>query len=86
MKKRKEIPKMSEITTIISTVGFPIAACIACGMFIKWIIEQNNKNMADIRAEQASINRSMQQAINNNTKALNELIAKLDLCKAVNDD
>lgn len=77
---------MNEVATLISTVGFPIAACIACGMFIKWIIEQNNKNMADVRAEQASINRSMQQAINNNTKALNELIAKLDLCKAVESD
>lgn len=77
---------MNEIATIISTVGFPIAACIACGMFIKWIIEQNNKNMSDVRAEQASINRSMQQAINNNTKALQELINKLDLCKAVESD
>ena len=77
---------MNEIATIISTVGFPIAACIACGMFIKWIIEQNNKNLADVRAEQASINRSMQQAINNNTKALQELINKLDLCKAVEKD
>ena len=86
MKEGKEILKMNEIATIISTVGFPIAACIACGMFIKWIIEQNNKNIADVRAEQASINRSMQQAINNNTKALQELIKKLDLCKAVEKD
>lgn len=74
---------MSDIATLISTVGFPIAACIACGFFIKWIIEQNNKNMESIRAEQANINRTMQQAINNNTKALQELIDKLDLCEAV---
>ena len=76
---------MGDITTIISTVGFPIAACIACGFFIKWIIEQNNKNMESIRAEQANINRTMQQAINNNTKALQELIDKLDLCEAIKD-
>ena len=74
---------MGDIATIISTVGFPIAACIACGFFIKWIIEQNNKNMESIRAEQANINRTMQQAINNNTKALQELIDKLELCEAV---
>lgn len=77
---------MNEIATIISTVGFPISACIACGLFIKWIIEQNNKNMADIRAEQANINRTMQTAINNNTKALQELIDKLDLCKAMENN
>ena len=76
---------MGDIATIISTVGFPIAACIACGFFIKWIIEQNNKNMESIRAEQANINRTMQQAINNNTKALQELIDKLDLCEAIKD-
>lgn len=74
---------MNEIVTIISTVGFPIAACIACGMFIKWIIENNNKMISDIRTEQAGLNRTMQQAINNNTKALQELIDKLDLCEAV---
>lgn len=77
---------MSDIATLISTVGFPIAACIACGFFIKWIIEQNNKNMESIRAEQANINRTMQQAINNNTKALQELIDKLDLCEAIKGD
>lgn len=74
---------MSDIATLISTVGFPIAACLGMGFFIKYIIDMNNKTMSDIRAEQANINRSMQQAINNNTKALQELIDKLDLCRAI---
>ena len=74
---------MSDIATLISTVGFPIAACLGMGFFIKYIIDMNNKTMSDIRTEQANINRSMQQAINNNTKALQELIDKLDLCRAI---
>lgn len=74
---------MSDIATIISTVGFPIAACVGMGWFIKWTIETNNKMISDIRTEQAGLNRTMQQAINNNTKALQELIDKLDLCEAV---
>lgn len=77
---------MNDITTLISTVGFPIAACLGMGFFIKYIIDMNNKTMSDIRAEQANINRSMQQAINNNTKALQELIDKLDLCRAIEND
>lgn len=77
---------MSDIATLISTVGFPIAACLGMGFFIKYIIDMNNKTMSDIRAEQANINRSMQQAINNNTKALQELIDKLDLCRAIEND
>lgn len=77
---------MGEIATIISTVGFPIAACIGCAFFIKYIIDMNAKTMDSIRAEQANINRTMQTAINNNTKALQELIDKLDLCKAMENN
>ena len=74
---------MNEIATLISSVGFPITACIFLGWFVKWQTENNNKTMTDLRAEQSNLNRSMQQAINNNTKALQELIDKLDLCEAI---
>lgn len=77
---------MSDIANLISVVGFPIAACIGCAFFIKYIIDMNAKTMESIRAEQANINRTMQQAINNNTKALQELIDKLDLCRAIDND
>ena len=77
---------MNEIATLISTVGFPIAACIGMGWFVKYQTDNNNKTMSDLRTEQAEQNNTMLKAINNNTKALQELIDKLDLCKAVNDD
>lgn len=77
---------MNDIVQIISTLGFPIAACIAMGWFVKYQTDNNNKTMADLRNEQAEQNTTMLKAINNNTKALQELIDKLDLCKAVNDD
>ena len=77
---------MNDIVQIISTLGFPIAACIAMGWFVKYQTDNNNKTMADLRQEQAEQNNTMLKAINNNTKALQELIDKLDLCKAVNDD
>lgn len=77
---------MNDVVQIISTLGFPIAACIGMGWFVKYQTDLNNKNMSDMRAEQATQNRTMQTAINNNTKALQELIDKLDLCKAVEND
>ena len=77
---------MNDVVQIISTLGFPIAACIAMGWFVKYQTDNNNKTMADLRQEQAEQNNTMLKAINNNTKALQELIDKLDLCKAVNDD
>lgn len=77
---------MNEIATLISTVGFPIAACVGMGWFVKYQTDNNNKTMADLRNEQAEQNNTMLKAINNNTKALQELIDKLDLCKAVEND
>lgn len=77
---------MNEIATLISTVGFPIAACIGMGWFVKYQTDNNNKTMSDLRTEQAEQNNTMLKAINNNTKALQELIDKLDLCKAVEND
>lgn len=75
-----------DIVTIISTLGFPIFSCLALGWFVKYQTDNNNKTMADLRSEMANQNRTMQTAINNNTKALQELIDKLDLCKAIDNE
>lgn len=56
----------SAIVQIISSLGFPIACCIA--MF--W---QNNKLNESHKAEVSKLN----EAINNNTIALNHIIDKL---------
>lgn len=56
----------STIVQIISSLGFPIACCIA--MF--W---QNNKLNESHKAEVSKLN----EAINNNTIALNHIIDKL---------
>lgn len=56
----------STIVQLISSLGFPIACCIA--MF--W---QNNKLNESHKAEVSKLN----EAINNNTIALNHLIDKL---------
>lgn len=54
------------IVQLVSSLGFPIACCIA--MF--W---QNNKLNESHKAEVAKLN----EAINNNTIALNHIIDKL---------
>lgn len=56
----------STIVQIISSLGFPIACCVA--MF--W---QNNKLNESHKEETTKLN----EAINNNTMALNHLIDKL---------
>lgn len=54
------------ITTLISTVGFPIAACIA----IWW------KSNKDTEAHKAEV-QALSEAINNNTLAITKLLDKL---------
>ena len=76
---------MNDIITIISTVGFPIAACVGMGWFVKYQTDLNNKNIETMRQEQNEQIRSMTNAVKNNTVALQQLVDKLDLCKAVKD-
>ena len=65
------------IIQLISTVGFPIAMCVAMGWFV---VDQTNKH----REEVSKLNKQHEEemntvieAINNNTVALKELSVKL---------
>ena len=55
------------ITTIIGSLGFPIAACIACFSML-------NKEREEHKVEMQKVT----EAINNNTLALEALKGKLD--------
>ena len=55
------------ITTLIGSLGFPIAACIACFSML-------NKERDEHKQEMAKVT----EAINNNTLALEALKGKLD--------
>lgn len=76
---------MNDIITIISTVGFPIAACIGMGWFVKYQTDLNNKNLNQMRTEQLDQIKIMTNAVNNNTKALQQLVDRLDLCEAIKE-
>ena len=55
------------ITTLIGSLGFPIAACIACFSMLNKEREEHKNEMAKVT-----------EAINNNTIALEALKGKLD--------
>lgn len=57
---------MNDIITVISSVGFPIAACLAMGFFVKYQMDHYNDQIKDVT-----------QALNNNTIALTKLCDKL---------
>ncbi len=58
---------LQAITTLIGSLGFPIAACIACFSMLNKEREEHKNEMAKVT-----------EAINNNTLALEALKGKLE--------
>lgn len=69
---------MENIATLISTLGFPIVACIGLAWFCKYMIDQNNKHIEQMFAMYAQANQENRSAIEANTKVLERLCDKLD--------
>lgn len=63
---------------IISSLGFPIMAAIACGWFIKYQMDQYKQDLKDIRLEHKEEIKDLQEVINQNTLVLQKLCDKLD--------
>jgi hypothetical protein len=72
----------SAIGTLITTVGFPIVACILMGVYVKYITDQQRCETKELNAqhtqEMLAFKDEMKDALNNNTLALQKLCDKLD--------
>lgn len=67
-------------TQIIATVGFPIAACVALGFFIKYVIEKFLAAVADMNAKMILMQekheeemKTIKEALVGNTMAIKEM-------------
>lgn len=67
-----------DIVTTISTLGFPIVACIALGWFCKYMIDNNNKNIERMFEMYDRSNSENREAIKNLTDAVNKLNESLE--------
>ena len=68
---------------LISSLGFPIVACICMALYVK---EQTKNNREDVKElnlqhtkEMSDFKDEIKEALNNNTMALNKLCDKLDV-------
>ena len=68
------------VTQIIATVGFPIAACVALGFFIKYVIEKFLGAVSDMNAKMMLMQekheeemKTIQEALVGNTMAIKEM-------------
>lgn len=70
---------MGDIVSIISSVGFPIVACLGLGWYVKYQTDNNTKEVSEMRKEHQDEINKVTEALNNNTLALQRLCDKLDM-------
>ena len=69
---------MNEVMTMISTLGFPIVACIGLAWFCKFMMDQQQKNIDKMFEMYDKSNAENREAIKACTEAVNRLSDKLD--------
>lgn len=69
---------MDNIAQIISTLGFPIVACIGLAWFCKYMIDNNNKHIEKMFNMYEKANDDNRKAIENCTRAIDRLCDQLD--------
>lgn len=69
---------MNEIVSIITQVGFPIAACVAMGYYVKYTNDKQRDEVSSLNERHAEEMKSLSSALENNTIALTKLCEKID--------
>lgn len=73
---------MDNYVQLISTLGFPIIACISMAIYVKEQTKNNRDDVKELNAqhskEMLEFKEEIKTALNNNTIALTKLCEKLD--------
>ena len=64
---------VQDLLGMISTVGFPIACCLAMMWYVKYSTDQNREEVAKLNEQHNQEMKEVTTAINNNTLALQKL-------------
>lgn len=63
---------------LISSVGFPIVACLGMGWYVKYQTDNYRQEVKDMQKEHKEEIGKITEALNNNTQAVTKLCDKLD--------
>ena len=67
-----------DVATLVSTIGFPITACIGLAYFCKLMIDKNNDNVNRMFEIYDRANAENREAIKACTEAINKLCDRLE--------
>jgi flagellar basal body-associated protein FliL len=71
---------MSEIVQIVSTVGFPIAACLAMAWYVKYITDKNSEKISEMGKHHKEEMTMVTEVLRNNTLAVQKLTDYITVC------
>lgn len=66
------------ITTLISSVGFPIFACVAMGMYIKLQNDKYDKQITELMSAHKAESDKFAEALDKNTIVLEKIYERLN--------
>ena len=69
---------VNEIMQIISSLGFPVACCIAVGWYVKYLTDKNREQLDKMSEHHREEMKEITQALNNNTLAITKLTDLID--------
>ena len=64
--------------TMITTVGFPIVACLFMGWYVKYQTDNYRSEVKDMQKEHKDEIQKVTEALNNNTLALQRLCDRME--------
>ena len=70
---------VNTITQLISSVGFPIAACFAMGWFIVWDKKSRREEAKERDKTQTDMLQQLKETVERNTEMVEKLITKLEV-------
>ena len=68
----------NSIVTLISSVGFPIVACLGMAWYVKYQMDNYAKQIKELRDEHNKEIDKVTEALNNNTLAIQRLCDKME--------
>ncbi len=68
---------INAITTLVTSVGFPIVMCGAMGWYVKYISDRHAAEVQQLNNQHNDEMKQVTEALNNNTLALQKLCDKL---------
>lgn len=69
---------IASISTFLQTVGFPVAACVAMGVYVKYITDNHRADTLEREKRHSQEIHTITEAITNNTLVIQKLVDRLD--------